>query len=389
MLRYGSGTAPHPGEGTRPPRSRDGGRVPATARRESRRGRPADWDSAARPQDVCTPGCVPPLPPTCAGPGTCGVASGVCARMRAAPPGRGSPAGLAASVVVRPSAARRATSCRKAPYARSLCRYGLPPWASRGPLAAVGLRHVPSLPPARTRGGGATAPDRARSAPVHAMASGRGTYGTPVGAHGGSHEDAAFPEAVERAPGAGPRRVDRRGGGGIRRRHWPARVPSRPQRIGAWTAKPSVPRSGRSAVSSPASPARPAPPVRRAARRTARAPGLRLRTDQVGAGVRRIHRPRDGGRRHGGAGRGDRPRPGLHRTCMAGLIPAARDGEVRPGQRPVFLHTGGMPGLFGRPAALAQAQAVVADPGPRYRSQRRRTPTCLPGPTRAFTARPR
>jgi D-cysteine desulfhydrase len=35
--------------------------------------------------------------------------------------------------------------------------------------------------------------------------------------------------------------------------------------------------------------------------------------------------------------------------AMAGLIAAVESGDVRPGQRTVFLHTGGMPGLFGHP----------------------------------------
>jgi len=35
--------------------------------------------------------------------------------------------------------------------------------------------------------------------------------------------------------------------------------------------------------------------------------------------------------------------------AMAGLIAAAAGGAIRPGQRTVFLHTGGMPGLFGHP----------------------------------------
>ncbi len=33
--------------------------------------------------------------------------------------------------------------------------------------------------------------------------------------------------------------------------------------------------------------------------------------------------------------------------AMAGLIAAVRDGDIRPGQRIVLLHTGGLPGLFG------------------------------------------
>jgi D-cysteine desulfhydrase len=35
--------------------------------------------------------------------------------------------------------------------------------------------------------------------------------------------------------------------------------------------------------------------------------------------------------------------------AMAGLIAAVASGAVRRGQRTVFLHTGGLPGLFGHP----------------------------------------
>jgi L-cysteate sulfo-lyase len=41
--------------------------------------------------------------------------------------------------------------------------------------------------------------------------------------------------------------------------------------------------------------------------------------------------------------------------AMAGLVAAAEDGTVRPGTRTVLLHTGGLPGLFGHPEALARA----------------------------------
>ncbi len=45
--------------------------------------------------------------------------------------------------------------------------------------------------------------------------------------------------------------------------------------------------------------------------------------------------------------------------AMAGLIAAVREGDVRPGERTVLLHTGGLPGLFGHPGALAQASSLV------------------------------
>ncbi|MFE7705100.1 D-cysteine desulfhydrase family protein [Streptomyces sp. NPDC057486] len=45
--------------------------------------------------------------------------------------------------------------------------------------------------------------------------------------------------------------------------------------------------------------------------------------------------------------------------AMAGLIAAIEDGDVLPGQRTVFLHSGGLPGLFGHRATLAQAEAAL------------------------------
>jgi D-cysteine desulfhydrase len=46
--------------------------------------------------------------------------------------------------------------------------------------------------------------------------------------------------------------------------------------------------------------------------------------------------------------------------AMAGLVAAVADGTVRPGSRTVFLHTGGLPGLFGHPAALARAAGSLS-----------------------------
>jgi L-cysteate sulfo-lyase len=41
--------------------------------------------------------------------------------------------------------------------------------------------------------------------------------------------------------------------------------------------------------------------------------------------------------------------------AFAGLTAAVRTGEIRAGQRTVFVHTGGLPGLFGHPIALQLA----------------------------------
>lgn len=57
--------------------------------------------------------------------------------------------------------------------------------------------------------------------------------------------------------------------------------------------------------------------------------------------------------------------------AMAGLVAAAAEGEIRPGRRTVFLHTGGLPGLFGHEAALAHAGAAVAGSAAAHRTENR------------------
>ena len=36
---------------------------------------------------------------------------------------------------------------------------------------------------------------------------------------------------------------------------------------------------------------------------------------------------------------------------MAGLMASVQDSDVKPGERTVFVHAGGLPGLFGHPYA--------------------------------------
>lgn len=90
--------------------------------------------------------------------------------------------------------------------------------------------------------------------------------------------------------------------------------------------------------------------------RVVSATDLRISLDQVGAGYTQP---------------GDAPAAALHlagRTegialdpiytarAMAGLIAAVRDGSIPAGSKIVFLHTGGLPGLFGYPDAVARAE---------------------------------
>lgn len=45
--------------------------------------------------------------------------------------------------------------------------------------------------------------------------------------------------------------------------------------------------------------------------------------------------------------------------ALAGLVAAVRDGDVRPGQSTVFLHSGGLPGLFGSAAAMSWSESLA------------------------------
>ena len=45
--------------------------------------------------------------------------------------------------------------------------------------------------------------------------------------------------------------------------------------------------------------------------------------------------------------------------AMAGLIAAIEDGDITRGQKTVFLHTGGLPGLFGHAATVSRAETSV------------------------------
>ncbi|MFI6875757.1 D-cysteine desulfhydrase family protein [Streptomyces sp. NPDC050400] len=45
--------------------------------------------------------------------------------------------------------------------------------------------------------------------------------------------------------------------------------------------------------------------------------------------------------------------------AMAGLVAAVKDGDISRGQATVFVHTGGLPGLFGHPAAVAHAESLL------------------------------
>ena len=50
--------------------------------------------------------------------------------------------------------------------------------------------------------------------------------------------------------------------------------------------------------------------------------------------------------------------------ALAGLAAAVADGSIRRGEPTVFVHTGGLPGLFGHPLAAELAAEALASSGP-------------------------
>lgn len=106
-------------------------------------------------------------------------------------------------------------------------------------------------------------------------------------------------------------------------------------------------------------------PEHAVARLAGRPPGdqqaalLRLRLDQVGPGYSALTDPVREAMLIAARTEGIVLDPVYTGRALAGLIAAVREGDVRPGERTVLLHTGGLPGLFGHPEALAQASSLV------------------------------
>ncbi|GHE06590.1 pyridoxal-phosphate dependent enzyme [Streptomyces alanosinicus] len=86
------------------------------------------------------------------------------------------------------------------------------------------------------------------------------------------------------------------------------------------------------------------------------AEGLRVRRDQVGAGYATLTGPAAEALRLAARTEGLVLDPVYTGRALAGLHAAVRDGDVRPGEKTVFLHTGGLPGLFGHQDAVAFAE---------------------------------
>ncbi|MPY33372.1 D-cysteine desulfhydrase family protein [Streptomyces adustus] len=93
--------------------------------------------------------------------------------------------------------------------------------------------------------------------------------------------------------------------------------------------------------------------------RSVTASSLRVRLDQVGPGYGVLHEPVMEALNATARAEGIVLDPIYSGRAMAGLMAAVRDGEIRPDQRTVFLHTGGLPGLFGHTQTVRRSVAAL------------------------------
>ena len=92
---------------------------------------------------------------------------------------------------------------------------------------------------------------------------------------------------------------------------------------------------------------------------------LRLDRDQVGDGYGRLTPAAASAMRTAARTEGLLLDPVYTGKALAGLAAAAAEGIVQPGERTVFVHTGGLPGLFGH-AFAAELAAVAVGEGRRW-----------------------
>ncbi|MET9384797.1 pyridoxal-phosphate dependent enzyme [Streptomyces sp. NPDC002928] len=86
---------------------------------------------------------------------------------------------------------------------------------------------------------------------------------------------------------------------------------------------------------------------------------LQMRSDQVGSGYGNLTEAVKSALTVAARTEGIILDPIYTGRAMAGLIAAVEDGSIRPGRTTVFVHTGGLPGLFGHQAAVAYGENSV------------------------------
>jgi L-cysteate sulfo-lyase len=88
-------------------------------------------------------------------------------------------------------------------------------------------------------------------------------------------------------------------------------------------------------------------------------PDLRLRLDQVGDGYGALTEQTMAALTLAARTEGIVLDPIYTGRALAGLMAAVKDGGIASGQRTIFLHSGGLPGLFGHAATVAKAEAAL------------------------------
>jgi L-cysteate sulfo-lyase len=86
---------------------------------------------------------------------------------------------------------------------------------------------------------------------------------------------------------------------------------------------------------------------------------LRLRLDQVGDGYGALTEQAMAALTLAARTEGIVLDPIYTGRALAGLLAAVNDGDITAGQRTIFLHSGGLPGLFGHAATVATAEAAL------------------------------
>ena len=86
---------------------------------------------------------------------------------------------------------------------------------------------------------------------------------------------------------------------------------------------------------------------------------LRLRLDQVGDGYGALTEGTMAALTLAARTEGIVLDPIYTGRAMAGLIAAVKDGDIAAGQPTIFLHSGGLPGLFGHAATITAAEAAL------------------------------
>ncbi|WP_329106076.1 pyridoxal-phosphate dependent enzyme [Micromonospora sp. NBC_01699] len=86
---------------------------------------------------------------------------------------------------------------------------------------------------------------------------------------------------------------------------------------------------------------------------------LRIRYDQVGAGYAQLTPASAEALRLTARSEGIVLDPIYTGRAMAGLIAAVRDGDIASDAKTVFVHTGGLPGLFGHPDTVRWAESAL------------------------------